>query len=122
MLFEHLCCFSLNRLVAVRFRLGHLEGFAVQLETAHFLDRFECGLLAVKHDKSLALALEAALRDNVEYRSVVLEDFGESLLHGVDLDALFEIADLVLSASRYGVQRDCVLRAVVNLHKFYICD
>jgi hypothetical protein len=102
-LVEHVCCLSLDRLVAVCFRLGYLQGLAIQLESSHLLDCLQCGLFAVKHNKRLALALQATFSNNVEYRAIVLKDFGESLLHGIDLNALFEIIDLVLLASRYGV-------------------
>jgi hypothetical protein len=120
-LVEHVRCFSLDRLVAVCFRLRHLQGFAIQLEAGHLLYRLQCGLFAVEHNERLALALQTTLGNNVEYGSIVLKDFGEGLLHGVDLDALLEVVHLVLSASRHGVQCECVLRSAVNSHKFYIC-
>lgn len=121
MLLKHVCGFPLDRLVAVCFRFRHLQRLAIQLETVHFLDCLERRLLAVKDDECLTLALQAALSDNVEYRSVVLEDFGECLLHCVDLDTLFKVVHLRLSAPRYDVQCRHELRSVVNSRKFYSC-
>lgn len=103
-LLKHVCRFPLDRLIAVCFRFRHLQRLAIQLESIHFLDCLKRRLLAVKDDKCLTLAFQTALGDDVEYGAVVLEDFGERLLHGVDLDTLLKVVHLVLSASRYDVQ------------------
>jgi hypothetical protein len=93
-LVKHFCRLALDRLIAVRLRFGHLHSLAVHLETIHLLNRIQTGLLAIEYDKGLALALQAALRYNVEDRAVVLEDDSEGFLEGIDLDALFEVVDL----------------------------
>jgi hypothetical protein len=118
---EHVRRFSLHRLVAVCFRPVHLQGLSVQLKPAHLLDRVERRLLAVKHDERLALALQAALRNNIQNRAVVLEDLCERLLHRVDLDTLLEIVDLLQSASRHRVQCECVPRSAISSRIYYTC-
>jgi hypothetical protein len=95
-LVEHVCRFPLDGLVAVGFRPGHFQSLTVHFESVHLLHRLQRRLLAIEDDECLALALQAALSNNVQYGPVVLEDFGECLLHRVDLDALFEVVDLVL--------------------------
>lgn len=100
-------------------RLSNLDDLAVQLEAIHLLDSLERRVFAVENDESLALAFQATLGNDVQYRAIVLEDFGESLLQCVDLHALLEVVNLGLSASRRAVQCECVLRAAVDLHKFY---
>jgi hypothetical protein len=95
---EQLWRLSLDRLVAVCLRPMHLHDLAVHLEPVHLLYRLQRGLFAVEDNERLALALQAALRDNIENRTVVLEDSSQGLLHGIDLNALLEVVDLVLSA------------------------
>lgn len=90
--------FSLDCLVAVCLRPVHLHDLAVHLEPVHLLYRLQRGLFAVEDNERLALALQTALRDNIENRTVVLEDSSQGLLHGIDLNALLEVVDLVLSA------------------------
>jgi hypothetical protein len=89
---------SLDGLVAVCLRPVHLHDLAVHFESVHLLDRLQRSLLAVKDDERLTLALQTALRNNIENRAVVLEDSCQGLLHGIDLNALLEVVDLVLSA------------------------
>jgi hypothetical protein len=93
-LIKHVLRLSLDRLIAVRLRPRHLHGLAVHLEAIHLLNRIQTGFFAIEHDKGLALALQAALRYNIENRTVVFEDDSEGFLEGIDLDALFEVVDL----------------------------
>ena len=65
---------ALDRFVAVRLGLLDLHDLAVHFESVHLLHSLERCLLAVKHNKRLALALQAALRNDIEDRSVVFED------------------------------------------------
>jgi hypothetical protein len=87
---EHLGRLLLDRLVAVSLCARDLHVLAEQFEAIH--------LLAVEDDESLALALQAALRDDVDNGAVVLENDGESLLEVVDVDALLEVVDLTTLA------------------------
>jgi|TARA_R110002003_G_scaffold96_12_gene7498 hypothetical protein len=80
----------------------HLYRFAIELEPAHLLNGLQRSLFTVKDDESLALALQAALSNDVEDGAVVLKDFGKSLLHRIDLDALLKIVHLYLSACATG--------------------
>jgi hypothetical protein len=122
-LVEHVSRFPLDRFVAVGFRPGHLQGLAVHFESIHLLHRFQRGLLAIEDDECLALALQAALSNDVQYGPVVLEDFGECLLHRVDLDTLLKVVDLLLSASRRPPGAFWVRVALCDYsHRFYICD
>jgi len=89
---------SLDCLVAVCLRPVHLHDLAIHLEAVHLLYRLQRSFLAVKDNKCLALPLQTALCDNIQDRTVVLEDPCQGLLHGIDLDALLEVVDLVLSA------------------------
>jgi hypothetical protein len=97
-LVEHICRFPLDRLIAVALRPRHLQHLAIQLEAVHFLNGLERRLFAVEDEERLALALQTALRNDVEYGAVALEDLCEGLLHRVDLYALLEVVDLGLSA------------------------
>jgi hypothetical protein len=87
---EHLGRLLLDRLVAVSLCARDLHVLAEQFEAIH--------LLGGLHDESLALALQAALRDDVDNGAVVLENDGESLLEVVDVDALLEVVDLTTLA------------------------
>lgn len=98
MILEQFRRLSLDRLVAVCLRPVHLQDLAVHLESVHLLYRLQRCLLAIENNKCLALSLQTALRDNIENRTVVLEDSCQGLLHGIDLNALLEVVDLVLSA------------------------
>jgi hypothetical protein len=89
---------ALDCLVAVCLRPVYFHDLAVHFESVHLLDRLQRSLLAVKDDERLTLALQTALRNNIENRAVVLEDSCQRLFHGIDLDALLEVIDLVLSA------------------------
>ena len=89
---------SLDRLVAVCLRPVHLHDLAIHLESVHLLHRLQRCLVAIENNKRLAFALQTTLRDNVENRSIVLKDSCQGLLHGIDLDALLKVVDLVLSA------------------------
>jgi hypothetical protein len=109
---EQLARFSLDRLVAVCLRPVHLHDLAVHLKPIHLLHGLQRRLLAVEDDECLALALQTALCDHVEYGAVVLEDAGEGLFHGVDFDALLEVVDLVAIAS--ALAHSCALRTVLT--------
>lgn len=97
---EHVWCFPLDRLVAMCLCPLHLHDLAIHLKAVHLLDRLERCLLAVKHNKRLSLALQAALRNHIEDRAVVLKHPGERLLHGIDLDTLLQVVDLVAICQR----------------------
>jgi hypothetical protein len=97
-LVEHLGRLLLDRLVAVSLRTRDLHVLAEQLEAIHLLGGIHAGLLAVEDDERLALALQAALRDDVDNGAVVLEDDGKRLLEVVDVDALLEVVDLTTLA------------------------
>jgi hypothetical protein len=120
-LLEQVCSLPLDSLVAMCLRPVHLQRLAVQLESAHLLDSIQRRLFAIKDDERLALALQAALRNNIQNRAVVLKDLRECLLHRVDLDALLEVVDLLQSASRHRVQCKCVLRSAINSRIYYTC-
>jgi hypothetical protein len=78
----------------MRSRAGDADRLAVQLEPIHILDGLERRLLAVEHDKGLPFALQAALGNHVQDRSVVRENAPQRFLEHVDGDALFEVVDL----------------------------
>ena len=94
MLLPQLPRLPLDRLIAVRPRPLHAHRLAVQLEPAHLLDGAQHGLLAIEHDKRLALALERALGDDVQHGAVVVEHARERLLQGIDFHALLEVGYL----------------------------
>lgn len=93
-LVEHLGRLPLDCLVAMCLRARNLHGLAKELEAVHLLYSVQSRLLAIEDDEGLALALQAALRDNFKDRAVVLEDDIESLLEVVDVDTLLEVVDL----------------------------
>lgn len=93
-LVEHSGRLPLDRLVAVRLRARNLERLAVHLKAVHLLHSVQAGLLAIEHDEGLALALQAALSDDIEDGAIVFEHDGERLLQRLDLDALLEVVDL----------------------------
>jgi hypothetical protein len=94
-----LSCLALQRLVAMRLRHSHPHLLSVHFKARHLLDSFQSRLPAIEHDKSLALPLQAALRNYIDNSSIVREDGVQRLLHDIDLDALLEIADLEFSIS-----------------------
>jgi hypothetical protein len=89
---------SLDGLVAVCLRPVHLHDLAVHFEAVHLLYRLQRSLLAVEDNERLSLPLQTALRNHIQDRAVVLKDSRQGLLHGIDLNALLEVVDLVLSA------------------------
>jgi hypothetical protein len=93
-LLKEVCCLRLDRLVAVALCHRDLHLLAIHRKAAHFLDCIDTALSAIEHDKCLALALQAALGDDVENRAIGLEDGGKGFFESVDSDALFKIADL----------------------------
>jgi hypothetical protein len=95
---EHVRRFPLDRLVAVCLCPVHSHDLAIHLKSVHLLHSLQCCLLAVKHNKCLALSLQTALRDDIQDRSVVLEHPGQGLLHRIDLDTLLKVVDLLQSA------------------------
>lgn len=94
MLLEQIPRLALHRLITMHHRTPHPHRLAVHFEPVHFLHRLERRLFAVKHNKRLALALQATLGNDVENRPVVLEYPREGLLQRLNLDAFFEIIDL----------------------------
>jgi len=92
-------CLALQSLVAVRLCQGDFHLLAVQLESAHLLDRLQRRFLAVKHNEGLSLPLHAPLRNDVENRSIMVEDGVESFIQGLRLDTLSEIVYLRLLAN-----------------------
>jgi hypothetical protein len=106
-LIEHVGCFALDRLIAVCFRPSHPHFLAVHWEAVHSLGCLHRRLLTIEDDKSLSLALQTALSNDIENGAVALEDNIECLLHGVNLDAFLEVVDLLLLALRQKLQRVC---------------
>jgi hypothetical protein len=94
-LVEHVPGLALDRHVAVLLCLLHLHDLAVHRETIH-QHSLLCRLLVVEDHKGLALALEAALGDDIDDRTEVVKDGVECALEFIDLDALLEVADLGL--------------------------
>jgi hypothetical protein len=96
-LVEHVTGLALDRHVAVLLCLLHLHDLAIHRKAIHqhsLLRR----LLVVEDHKGLALALDAALSDNIEDGAEVVKDGMECALEFIDLDALLEVADLELLA------------------------
>lgn len=97
-LFKHLRRFQFDRLVAVRFRFSDFHGLAIHFKPIHLLYCIQARLLAVKNYEGLTLPFHTALSYDVKNGAVRLEDNSERFLQCVDLNALFEIADLENSA------------------------
>ena len=93
-LVEHFGRLPLDGLVAVRLRKRHPDVLSPQLEAIHLLSGRRRGVLAVEDDEGLALALQAALSNDLDDLAIVLEDGVENLLEVVDLLALVEVVDL----------------------------
>jgi hypothetical protein len=107
MLFELLIRrLPLYGLIAMCLRQRYLHLLPVKLEPVHLLHRLQCRLLAIEYDKGLAFTLQAGFSNDVEDRSIVVEDGVQRLLERLDLDTLGEIVYLRLlaNAARYGVQ------------------
>jgi hypothetical protein len=90
---EHLGRPPLNRGIAVRLGKLDLHRFSKQRESVH--DECILGrLFAVKHNKCLALALEARLGDNFDDFTATLEGGLKTFFKVRNTLALLEVADL----------------------------
>jgi hypothetical protein len=94
MLLKHIPRLALHRLITMRLCARNPYRFPIQLKRIHFLDGLERALVAVKHDKRLALALQRRFGNHVEDGAVVGEYARQRFFHRVDLYALFEVVDL----------------------------
>jgi hypothetical protein len=71
-----------------------LHRLVKKLKALHLLYRLLRTLYRIKNNESLTLSLEICLRDYINYLAIFGEELGQSFLELVNLDALFEVADV----------------------------
>jgi hypothetical protein len=91
---------SLNRSITPRLRKLQSHRLIKQIETLYLIDRLLRAFYAVENDESLAFGFEVCLCDDVNDFAVFGEEFCESFFELLDLDALFEVADV--DSMKYG--------------------
>jgi hypothetical protein len=99
-LVEHVSCFALDCLVAVRFCHRNPHLLAKQCKAVDDFGSLHSGLLALEDDKSLTFALQAVFSNDVDNGAEAFENDPKHILQMIDIDALLEVVDLVLLASR----------------------
>lgn len=91
-----------------------LHGLVEKLETLDFIDCLLRALYAVENDKRLTLGLQVGLCDNVNDFSIFGKELRQGFLELVDLDVLFEVADVNAVAGLAWSTRDSNVRVGVQ--------
>ena len=89
-----------------------------KLKALHLLDRLLRTLNRIKNNESLTLSLEICLCDYIDDLAIFGEEFGQSLLELVNLDALFEVA----GRKRYGSWVSTEQGGETNRNKEYVSE